>query len=235
MPTSSPSLTPALVIVRLVMRILLLHDIHPATVAALPGLLKELKEKASAGPATEARRPAPRHALAVAALRSLPALLAARLAVPVIRWGADASSDVLRQRPRCTACGRKGAVLKHPDRFGQSGFCLEVVTLFRMRLCSASNSRFTSSRRRSNSARCSLSFRREKMPDTANTILPKYAPTTSVVAVLDGATKTLKASRASSVHPNITVNRFEKIANATGNKVAASAMPTGICDMSAVP
>ena len=25
--------------------ILLLHDIHPATVAALPGLLKELKEK----------------------------------------------------------------------------------------------------------------------------------------------------------------------------------------------
>ena len=25
----------------------------------------------------------------------------------MIRWGADASSDVLRQRARCTACGRK--------------------------------------------------------------------------------------------------------------------------------
>ena len=35
-------------------------------------------------------------------------------AVPVIRWGADASSDVLRQRARCTACGRKGATLQHP-------------------------------------------------------------------------------------------------------------------------
>ena len=30
-------------------------------------------------------------------------------AVPVIRWGADASSDVLRRRARCTACGHKGA------------------------------------------------------------------------------------------------------------------------------
>jgi len=35
-------------------------------------------------------------------------------AIPVIRWGADASSDVLRQRARCTACGHKGATLQHP-------------------------------------------------------------------------------------------------------------------------
>ena len=28
--------------------------------------------------------------------------------------GADASSNVLRQRARCTACGHKGATLQHP-------------------------------------------------------------------------------------------------------------------------
>ena len=35
-------------------------------------------------------------------------------AVPVIRWGTDASSDVLRQRALCTACGHRGATLQHP-------------------------------------------------------------------------------------------------------------------------
>jgi len=35
-------------------------------------------------------------------------------AVAVIRWGADASSDRLRQRARCSACGRKGATIQHP-------------------------------------------------------------------------------------------------------------------------
>ncbi len=34
-------------------------------------------------------------------------------AIPVTRWGADASSDVLRQRARCTAYGHKGATLQH--------------------------------------------------------------------------------------------------------------------------
>jgi hypothetical protein len=33
----------------------------------------------------------------------------------IIRWTADASSDVLRQRARCTRCGRRGAVLQHPS------------------------------------------------------------------------------------------------------------------------
>ena len=32
-------------------------------------------------------------------------------AVPVIRWGADLSSDKLRQCARCTACGHKGEVV----------------------------------------------------------------------------------------------------------------------------
>ena len=32
----------------------------------------------------------------------------------MIRWGADASSDKLRQRARCTACGHKGATIQHP-------------------------------------------------------------------------------------------------------------------------
>src|SRR5215467_2386851 len=33
----------------------------------------------------------------------------------VIRWGADASSDVLRTHARCTVCGRRGATLQHPS------------------------------------------------------------------------------------------------------------------------
>jgi hypothetical protein len=35
-------------------------------------------------------------------------------AVPVIRWGADTSSDKLRRCARCTACGQKGATIQHP-------------------------------------------------------------------------------------------------------------------------
>jgi hypothetical protein len=35
-------------------------------------------------------------------------------AVAVIRWVAGASSDVLRERARCTVCGHKGATLQHP-------------------------------------------------------------------------------------------------------------------------
>ena len=33
----------------------------------------------------------------------------------VIRWGADASSDMLRQHVRCSVCGRRGATLQHPS------------------------------------------------------------------------------------------------------------------------
>jgi hypothetical protein len=33
----------------------------------------------------------------------------------VIRWGADASSDVLRRNARCVVCGRRGASLQHPS------------------------------------------------------------------------------------------------------------------------
>ena len=36
------------------------------------------------------------------------------LAPLIIRWGPDASSDMLRQCARCTACGHKGATLGHP-------------------------------------------------------------------------------------------------------------------------
>jgi hypothetical protein len=38
----------------------------------------------------------------------------AAMAPFVIRWGADTSSDVLRQRARCTRCGHKGAVTQRP-------------------------------------------------------------------------------------------------------------------------
>ena len=37
------------------------------------------------------------------------------LAPAIIRWGADASSDVLRQRVRCSKCGRKAQRCKLPS------------------------------------------------------------------------------------------------------------------------
>ena len=36
----------------------------------------------------------------------------------MIRWGADVSSDKLRQCAWCTACGHKGATLQHPGWAG---------------------------------------------------------------------------------------------------------------------
>jgi|SRR5580692_8317494 hypothetical protein len=36
----------------------------------------------------------------------------------IIRWGAEASSDQLRQRARCTKCGHRGATLQHPGWAG---------------------------------------------------------------------------------------------------------------------
>ena len=36
----------------------------------------------------------------------------------IIRWGAEASSDRLRQCARCTICGHKGAALQHPGWAG---------------------------------------------------------------------------------------------------------------------
>jgi hypothetical protein len=40
-------------------------------------------------------------------------------AVAVIRWGADVSSDRLRQRTRCTGCGNRGATIQHPGWAGR--------------------------------------------------------------------------------------------------------------------
>lgn len=41
----------------------------------------------------------------------------------VIRWGADASSDLLRKNLTCEKCGWRGASLKHPSWKGtQIGF-----------------------------------------------------------------------------------------------------------------
>jgi len=40
-------------------------------------------------------------------------------AVPVIRWGAGASSEVLRERARCTAFVRKGTTLQDPSWAGE--------------------------------------------------------------------------------------------------------------------
>ena len=40
------------------------------------------------------------------------------LAALIIRWGPDASSDLLRRSARCSRCGRKGATLQHPGWAG---------------------------------------------------------------------------------------------------------------------
>lgn len=37
------------------------------------------------------------------------------LAPLAIRWGMDASTDVIRERLRCSKCGKKGVALKRPS------------------------------------------------------------------------------------------------------------------------
>lgn len=50
------------------------------------------------------------------------------LAPFIIRWGPDASGDLIRQRMRCTACGSLGATLQHPSVDG-----LNIVESFPVR------------------------------------------------------------------------------------------------------
>ena len=53
------------------------------------------------------------------------------LAPFVIRWGAEASSNVMRERLRCAVCGHRGAVLQHPSwidaQIGEQPFPVEWV------------------------------------------------------------------------------------------------------------
>ena len=52
-------------------------------------------------------------------------------AVVVIRWGARVSSDALRERARCMACGNKGATLQRPSREDeQVGFGHSRIGIF---------------------------------------------------------------------------------------------------------
>jgi hypothetical protein len=37
----------------------------------------------------------------------------------IIRWGPDASSDLMRRSARCEKCGAKGAALQHPGWGGE--------------------------------------------------------------------------------------------------------------------
>jgi hypothetical protein len=53
--------------------------------------------------------------LVVAALNACDHRVAVALVPFVIRWGSDASSDMLRRNTRCAACGRRGATLQHPS------------------------------------------------------------------------------------------------------------------------
>jgi hypothetical protein len=41
--------------------------------------------------------------------------VAVPLAPFIIRWGADASSDLLRRHPRCTRCGTRGGLIQMPS------------------------------------------------------------------------------------------------------------------------
>lgn len=43
------------------------------------------------------------------------------LAPFAIRWGLDSSSDVIRERLRCTKCGKFGATIQHPGHAGYGG------------------------------------------------------------------------------------------------------------------
>lgn len=45
---------------------------------------------------------------------------AVALAPYIIRWGADASSDLLRRSVRCSHCGAKGAEIIHPSWVDQN-------------------------------------------------------------------------------------------------------------------
>jgi hypothetical protein len=49
-------------------------------------------------------------------------------AVAVTRWGANTSSDKLRQSARCTACGQKGATIQHPGWGGEDIGFLPFLT-----------------------------------------------------------------------------------------------------------
>jgi hypothetical protein len=40
------------------------------------------------------------------------------LAPLIIRWGPEASSDIMRNSARCARCGSKGASLTHPSWVG---------------------------------------------------------------------------------------------------------------------
>jgi hypothetical protein len=68
----------------------------------------------------DARRPAPRNAVGLWLYCEKCAHYAPlACAVPVIRWGAQVSSDKLRRYARCTACGHKGATIQHPGWAGE--------------------------------------------------------------------------------------------------------------------
>jgi hypothetical protein len=66
--------------------------------------------------------------LAVVPERPLPAQNAHGVAPLIIRWGADASSDVLRQSARCTCCGGKGANLQHLSARSSEGLALRLLS-----------------------------------------------------------------------------------------------------------
>ena len=82
------------------------------------------------------------------------------------------------------------------------------------------------------SARRVAALRRARIPDSANTRLPKYRALASVTVALDGEANTQKATAASTIHPRTIPIRLENSANRTGTTKATSAISSGTRDTS---
>lgn len=46
-------------------------------------------------------------------------VVASDLKVFAAKWGADASSDMIREKARCSVCGQRGVELTHPSYMGR--------------------------------------------------------------------------------------------------------------------
>jgi hypothetical protein len=62
--------------------------------------------------------PSPRHAVVLGGVERCMHRKPVAFVPFIIRWGPDASSDMLRRSAHCTKCGRKGAALQHPSWAG---------------------------------------------------------------------------------------------------------------------
>ena len=77
-------------------------------------------QAAASGTEADARRSAARDAVGRVHCETCQHYAPLACVVAVIRWGADTSSDKLRQCARCSACDTKGATIQHPGWAGNN-------------------------------------------------------------------------------------------------------------------